>query len=120
MHCADRGGLSSYLLIAVPLTQGAVPVLLALGLVSAMAPGPLTAQLGQATPAAARAVVFGRYSAGSYAAMTVSPWIAGVLRDMSGDARAPLFFAAALSLGILVPYAVVLRSLPRTDVASVA
>jgi hypothetical protein len=41
--------------------------------------------------------------------MTVSPWIAGVLRDASGDARAPLFFAAALSLGILVPYAVVLR-----------
>jgi MFS family permease len=91
-----------------------------LGLACALAPGPLTAQVGHATPAAARAVVFGWYSAGSYAAMTVSPWIAGVLRDASGDARAPLFFAAALSLGILVPYAVVLRSLPRTDVASVA
>ncbi len=105
------------LMIAVPLTQGAAPVLLALGLVFAMAPGPLTAQVGQATPAAARAVVFGWYSAGSYAAMTVSPWIAGVLRDRSGDARAPLFFAAALSLGILIPYAAVLRSLTRTTVA---
>ncbi len=99
------------LMVAVVLTGGAVPVLLAFGLVFAMAPGPLTAQVGQATPAAARAVVFGWYSAGSYAAMTVSPWLAGVLRDNSGDARTPLFFAAALSLGALVPYAAVLRSL---------
>ena len=102
------------LLIAIPLTKGAVSVLLALGFASALAPGPLTAQVGQATPAAARAVVFGWYSAGSYAAMTVSPWIAGVLRDASGDARAPLAFAAALSLGILIPYMVVLHSLART------
>lgn len=105
---------TAVLLSAVPLTRGAVPVLLALGLAFAMAPGPLTAQVGQATPPAARAVVFGWYSAGSYAAMTLSPWVAGVLRDASGDARAPLFFAAALGLGILVPYLVALRSLSRT------
>jgi MFS family permease len=103
-------------MIAVPLTRGAAPVLLALGLAFAMGPGPLTAQVGQATPPAARAVVFGWYSAGSYAAMTISPWIAGVLRDASGDARAPLFLAAALSLGILIPYAAVLRGPPRTQV----
>lgn len=102
------------LLSVVPLTRGAVPVLLALGLAFALAPGPLTAQVGQATPAAARAVVFGWYSAGSYAAMSVSPWAAGVLRDASGDARAPLFFAAALSLGVLIPYLAALRSLART------
>ncbi len=102
------------LMIAVPLTGGAVPILLALGLAFSVAPGPLTAQVGQATPAAARAVVFGWYSAGSYAAMTVSPWIAGLLRDASGDARTPLFFAAGLSIAVPIPYAAVLRSLSRT------
>ncbi len=100
------------LLVAVPMTGGGSAVLLALGLAFAIAPGPLTAQVGQATPAPARAVVFGWYSAGSYAAMTVSPWIAGILRDATGDARTPLFFAAALALAILLPYAVMLRS-PR-------
>ncbi len=85
-----------------------------------MAPGPLTAQVGQATPAAARAVVFRWYSAGSYAAMTISPWLAGELRDSTGDARAPLFFAAALSLVVLIPYTAVLRNLARSPVAPAA
>jgi predicted MFS family arabinose efflux permease len=117
--CVILGALATAtLIVAVPLTRGATPVLLALGLAIAIGPGPLTAQVGQATPAAARAVVFGWYSAGSYAAMTVAPWIAGAVRDASGDARTPLFFAAALSLGVLVPYVAALREMRGRSVAS--
>ena len=86
--------------------DGTAPVLIGLGLVYALVPGPLTAQLGQATPPAARAVVFGWYTAGSYAAMTIGPWAAGWLRDVTGDPRSPLLLATGLIVATLAPYAV--------------
>ncbi|HUZ62333.1 MAG TPA: MFS transporter [Acetobacteraceae bacterium] len=94
------------LLAVVVATGGPLVALFALGLVFALVPGPLTAQLGQATPPTARAMVFGWYSAGSYAAMAVAPWAAGWLRDASADARSPLVLAAALILAALVSYAI--------------
>jgi MFS family permease len=77
-------------------------VLVLLGIGLALPPGALTAQVGDATPPAARALVFGWYAAGSYCGMTSAPWIAGRLRDVSGDPNAPMLWGAALML-ILVP-----------------
>ena len=96
------------LLIGSGITMGMA--LVALGIAFSLVPGPLTAQLGQATPLRARAVVFGWYSACSYGAMTVGPWAAGWLRDTTADPRAPLLFAAALTLLALVPYALMDRA----------
>jgi MFS family permease len=102
--------LTPAVLAAIAMSGAPAVLLLTLGLVFSAAPGPLTAQLGEATPAAARAIVFGWYTAGSYGAMTVAPWIAGWLHDLSGDPRAPLLFAAALGLSALIPYAVMERA----------
>ncbi|HET8996728.1 MAG TPA: MFS transporter [Acetobacteraceae bacterium] len=96
------------LLIGSGITMGMA--LAAFGIAFSLAPGPLTAQLGQAMPLRARAVVFGWYSACSYGAMTVGPWVAGWLRDSTGDPRAPLLFAAAVMLLALAPYALMDRA----------
>ncbi|HET6183367.1 MAG TPA: MFS transporter [Acetobacteraceae bacterium] len=92
--------------------------MIVLGLVFAAAPGPLTAQLGQAVPAHARAVVFGWYSTGSYAAMTLATWLAGWVRDATGAPAAPLTLAAALSLLALAPYALTVRPRPASAITS--
>ena len=91
---------ASFLLV-MP-TGGAAWVLVLLGIGLALPPGALTAQVGDATPPAARALVFGWYAAGSYCGMTSAPWIAGRLRDVSGDPNAPMLWGAGLML-ILVP-----------------
>jgi MFS family permease len=96
--------LMAALLCAIPMVDGTVPALVALGLAFAIAPGPLTAQVGLATPPAARAVVFGWYSGTAFLGMTVGPWIAGIIRDATGDAAAPLLFAAMLALMMLPLY----------------
>jgi predicted MFS family arabinose efflux permease len=88
-------------LLVMP-TGGAAWVLILLGIGLALPPGALTAQVGDATPPAARALVFGWYAAGSYCGMTSAPWIAGRLRDMSGDPNAPMLWGAGLML-LLVP-----------------
>ena len=102
--------LMAVLLCATPITDGAVPALVALGIAFAIAPGPLTAQVGLATPPAARAVVFGWYSGTAFLGMTVGPWIAGIIRDGTGDAAAPLLFAAVLALTTLPLYGGFLRA----------
>lgn len=93
------------LLLAVAPTGGAVWALVLLGVAYAIPPGALTAQVGEATPARARALVFGWYSAGSYLGLTVAPWVAGRLRDVTLDANAPLLFGAALMLAMLPCFA---------------
>ena len=104
------------LALAVSATGGPglllILLIVLLGLAFAVAPGSLTAQLGQATPAASRAVVFGWYSAGSYAAMTVAPPIAGWLRDLTNAAGAPIVFAAGCSFAALASYALMLAGVP--------
>jgi MFS family permease len=95
-------GLTAAAFLLVMPTGGAAWVLILLGIGLALPPGALTAQVGDATPPAARALVFGWYAAGSYTGMTSAPWIAGKLRDLSGDPNAPMLWGAGLML-ILVP-----------------
>lgn len=95
-------GLTAAAFLLVMPTGGAAWVLILLGIGLALPPGALTAQVGDATPPAARALVFGWYAAGSYCGMTSAPWIAGKLRDLSGDPNAPMLWGAGLML-ILVP-----------------
>ena len=91
--------------LLIPLTSGHPVSFILLGVSIALMPGALTAQLGAATPQAARARVFGWYSAGSYLAITLIPWLAGALHDASGDARAPVALGAAIMLASLPAYA---------------
>jgi MFS family permease len=100
----------AFLLVAP--TGGAAWVLILLGIGLALPPGALTAQVGDATPQAARAVVFGWYAAGSYCGMTSAPWIAGMLRDASGDPNAPMLWGAGLMV-VLVPLYVWFRVAAR-------
>ena len=92
------------LLLIVP-TGGALWVLVLLGVAYAIPPGALTAQVGQATPQRARALVFGWYSAGSYLGLTIAPWVAGRLRDVTAAPGAPLLFGAALMFAMLPCFA---------------
>ena len=94
--------LTGLMFLAIAPTGGAAWVLVLLGIGLALPPGAMTAQVGDATPQAARALVFGWYAAGSYLGMSSAPWIAGRLRDATTDANAPLLFGAVL-MALLVP-----------------
>ena len=93
------------MLLAVAPADGAVAVLVLLGIAYAIPPGALTAQVGEGTPPAARALVFGWYSAGSYVGLTIAPWIAGTLRDVTADPNAPMIFGAVLMFAMLPCFA---------------
>ncbi len=93
------------MLLVVAPTGGAIWALILLGIAYAIPPGALTAQVGDATPQPARALVFGWYSAGSYLGLTIAPWIAGRLRDVTADPSAPLIFGAALMFAMLPCFA---------------
>ena len=92
------------LMALLPITHAMLPVLIAVGLTYALFPAALTAQVGEATPLAARGVVFGWYSGASYVGLTLSPWLAGLLSDVTGDASAPIFLAAAALAALLPAY----------------
>lgn len=91
--------------LLLPPSAAAMPLLIATGLTFALYPAALTAQVGAATPPTARGVVFGWYSGASYIGLTVSPWLAGILRDATGDPAAPIWLAAALLAAFLPAYA---------------
>jgi MFS family permease len=93
--------VTGVLLIALAPSGGVLWVLALLGIAFAIPPGAMTALVGDATPQPARTLVFGWYSAGSYLGVTVALWLAGVLRDTSGSANAPMLFAGALMLAIV-------------------
>lgn len=93
------------MLLVVAPADGALWALVVLGIAYAIPPGALTAQVGEATPQHARALVFGWYSAGSYVGLTIAPWIAGRLRDVTADPNAPLLFGAALMFAMLPCFA---------------
>jgi MFS family permease len=75
----------------------------------------LTAQVGEATPQAARGEVFGWYSGASYVGLTVSPWMAGALRDATGNPAAPIYLAAAVLALLLPAYAWFCREAGRLN-----
>lgn len=93
------------MLLSVAPSDGAVAVLVLLGIAYAIPPGALTAQVGEGTPPGARALVFGWYSAGSYVGLTIAPWIAGRLRDATANPNAPLLFGAVLMFAMLPCFA---------------
>jgi CP family cyanate transporter-like MFS transporter len=95
--------VTGVLFAAVVGSGGNGVVVILLGASFALSPGALTAQVGEATPPAFRASVFGWYSGGSYLGLAIAPWMAGALRDATGSA-APLLFWAALMLAMWPAY----------------
>jgi MFS family permease len=104
--------LTTAAFLAIAPTGGAAWVLVLLGIGLALPPGALTAQVGDATPAAARPLVFGWYAAGSYTGMASAPILAGRLRDATGDANDPMLFGAFLML-VLAPMYLAFRRFAR-------
>jgi MFS family permease len=96
--------VTALLFVAVAASGGNGVVVLLLGASFALSPGALTAQVGEATPPAYRAGVFGWYSGGSYLGLAIAPWMAGWLRDATASAAAPLLFGAALMLALWPAY----------------
>ncbi len=89
----------------LPPTGAALVLLVAAGLTFALFPAALTAQVGEATPPSARGTVFGWYSGASYVGLTITPWLAGWLRDITANPAAPIFLAAVLLAAFLPAYA---------------
>lgn len=112
MAVAVGMALTAACFLAVGPTGGAAWVLVLLGVGLALPPGPLTAQVGDATPPAARSLVFGWYAAGSYTGMASAPFLAGRLRDATGDANDPMLFGAVL-MGVLAPMYLAFRRFAR-------
>ena len=100
--------------LAIAPTGGSAWVLALLGVGLALPPGAMTAQVGDATPAAARPLVFGWYAAGSYTGMASAPFLAGRLRDATGDANDPMLFGAFLML-VLAPMYLAFRHFARRE-----
>ena len=110
------GAASCALLMALlPVSEAALLVLIGIGLSYALFPAALTAQVGEATPQAARGEVFGWYSGASYVGLTVSPWMAGALRDATGNPAAPIYLAAAVLALLLPAYAWFCRETGRLN-----
>ena len=83
-------------LLLLPFTSFAIPIVLLFGL-SGMAPaGIIVALTGQSMSAEARAFGMGVFFAAYFFIVTPVPAIAGWLFDLTGDAHAPIVFAAAL------------------------
>lgn len=104
----------------LPPTDAAMALLIAAGLTFALFPAALTAQVGEATPPAARGVVFGWYSGASYVGLTVFPWIGGVLRDATGNPAAPIWMAAVLLAAFLPAYAWFRLEIRRLQVPAIS
>jgi MFS family permease len=105
--------ITGLLFAAVVGSGGNGVVVLLLGASFALSPGALTAQVGEATPPAFRASVFGWYSGGSYLALAIAPWVAGWLRDATASAAAPMWFGAVLMLAMWPAYLWFRRSVMR-------
>ncbi len=104
--------ITGLLFAAVVASGGNGVVVILLGASFALSPGALTAQVGEATPPAFRASVFGWYSGGSYLGLAIAPWMAGALRDATGSA-APLLFGGVLMLAMWPAYLWFRRSVAR-------
>lgn len=104
----------------LPPSGAALAVLVGAGLTFALFPAALTAQVGEATPPAARGVVFGWYSGASYVGLTITPWIAGALRDATGNPAAPIWLAAVLLALFLPGYAWFRMEIRRLQVPATA
>jgi len=91
--------ISALAICALPAVGGSVPLLIAIGLIFGPAAGLIMALPGEALPPQRRAVGMGIYFTGYYVGIGVAPGLAGLARDASGSASAPLYLAAALLVG---------------------
>jgi predicted MFS family arabinose efflux permease len=83
-------------LLAFPHTGAPALSCFLVGLLAGAPPGAVMALLPKALPPAALATGLGIYYSVFYLAMTVAPGLAGMLRDLTGNAAAPIVFAGAL------------------------
>ena len=83
-------------IVLVPLSPSAAVWLLVSGLVIGLAPGALVALVPKSLHADQLAAGYGVFYAIYYLGMAVMQPVAGLLRDLTGNAAAPIFFAAAM------------------------
>lgn len=83
-------------LLLLPFTRFAIPIVLLFGLMGMAPAGIIVALTGQAMSAEARAFGMGVFFAAYFCVVTPAPAIAGWLFDLTGDAFAPIIFAATL------------------------
>jgi predicted MFS family arabinose efflux permease len=83
-------------LLAFPHTGAPALSCFLIGLLAGAPPGAVMALLPKALPPAALATGLGIYYSVFYLAMTVAPGLAGMLRELTGSAAAPIVFAGAL------------------------
>jgi MFS family permease len=90
------------------------------GVIIGMPAGAIMALPAQVLAPQSRAAGMGVFYTWYYLAMAFFPAIAGLLRDLSGDPRMPLFFAAALcvvTLGAVLAFTVLTRASASPEVA---
>ena len=100
---ADLAMHGSFLLVAgaialVAIFGPSLPAFAIIGLLFAPPAGLIMTVPAQAAPPERRAVVMGIYFTCYYIGMGVLPGLAGYLRDVTGNAATPLWFAAAMML----------------------
>jgi MFS family permease len=102
-------------MLALALLPGAVLWLVLVGLLIGGPPGSMMALLPRALPAVRLAAGLGVYYTVFYLGVAAAQPVAGFVRDLSGDAAAPIYFAAAV-MAATVPSLGVFRRLERRAV----
>jgi cyanate permease len=90
------------------------------GVIIGIPAGAIMALPAQALSPQSRAAGMGVFYTWYYLAMALFPAIAGLLRDLSGDPRMPLFFAAALcvvTVGTVLAFAALMRASASPEAA---
>ena len=90
------------------------------GVIIGIPGGAIMALPAQVLAPQSRAAGMGVFYTWYYLAMAFFPAIAGLLRDLSGDPRMPLFFAAALcvvTLGAVLAFTVLTRASASPEAA---
>jgi len=90
------------------------------GVIIGIPAGAIMALPAQVLAPQSRAAGMGVFYTWYYLAMAFFPAIAGLLRDLSGDPRMPLFFAAALcvvTVGAVLAFATLMRASASPEAA---
>jgi MFS family permease len=99
---AAGAGLTALAIAAVPLTTVPLTALMLGGIVVGLAPGALIALLPKSVSVEYLAPAYGIFYAVYYLGMATLQPLAGLLRDGTGRADAPIFFAAVVMAATLV------------------
>lgn len=106
------GGLAVMAVATVALPFVTVPVttLIVIALAAGLPAGPALALPAQILRAESRAAGMGIFYTWYYAGMAVLPGIAGIARDLTGSANAPVFFSAAMAVAAIASLAIFLAA----------